>query len=222
MGTTIDSLGLQEMTAATEGRHIIFNEAINKIISLVQGGAIDYTATPPGTPAEGDLYLVGGSATAVWAGHDQEVALYYGASWKFFTPEEGWRLWLEDENTYRRYDAGGDIWVLDNPYDIYRTLTSGDTVNIDWSLGGKCKLTLDRASTALNMSGAVDGQLCRLLLIEDATGSRAITDGGSNILGGTDTPFPPTLSGANKRDLLAFWYDSTLNKYLHTAISKGF
>lgn len=40
-------------------------------------------ASPPGSPAEGDQYLVDGSATGAFAGMDYQIATYSGAAWSF-------------------------------------------------------------------------------------------------------------------------------------------
>jgi len=67
----------------------------------------DLTA-PPGGEAEGDRYIVGGSATGDWAGHDDDIAEYDGASWMFMTPEEGWFVHINDEDKF--YKFTGSVW----------------------------------------------------------------------------------------------------------------
>lgn len=56
------------------------------------------TAAPPGSPALGNLYIVPSGATGAWAGQTDKVAFYNGATWEFYTPAEGWRTWVSDEN----------------------------------------------------------------------------------------------------------------------------
>lgn len=48
-------------------------------------------ATPPGSPADGDTYVVGTSATGAWTGQDGNLAAYRGATsaWVFFAPQAG-------------------------------------------------------------------------------------------------------------------------------------
>jgi len=72
---------------------------------------------PPGTPSEGDRYIVGGSPTGDWAGHANAIAWYTGTAWAFDTPEEGWFVYIVDENKFYLFDgaawgafeAGGDM-----------------------------------------------------------------------------------------------------------------
>ena len=42
--------------------------------------------TPPTSPANGDRYIVGASATGAWATHDDELAILRGGTWQFHAP----------------------------------------------------------------------------------------------------------------------------------------
>lgn len=68
--------------------------------ALVQCTVISATTTAePGSPADGDLYLVPTGATGTdWAGEDGKLARYSGVlpGWEFFTPLEGWLLYVLD------------------------------------------------------------------------------------------------------------------------------
>ncbi len=66
-------------------------------------------SAPPGSPAEGDRYLVAAPATGGWLGHSGEIAEYDGDSWNFTAPNEGLAVWVEDENTHYRHD--GSAWA---------------------------------------------------------------------------------------------------------------
>ncbi len=68
----------------------------------------DLTA-PPGSPATGARYIVGGSATGDWSGHDDDIAEYDGSNWDYITPDEGFCTTVEDENIAYRYNGSG--WV---------------------------------------------------------------------------------------------------------------
>ena len=67
---------------------------------------------PPGSPSNGDRYLVSypaAAATGDWAGHDNEIAEYNGSSWDFTAVSEGMAMWIEDEDTVYTYN--GTEWV---------------------------------------------------------------------------------------------------------------
>lgn len=64
-------------------------------------------ATPPGSPADGDTYIVGPSPTGAWAGQADKVAVWSGTEWVFGTPRVGWVAYIEDEEVLSVYKAEG-------------------------------------------------------------------------------------------------------------------
>ena len=66
----------------------------------------DLTA-PPGSPAAGDTYIVGESATGDWETHDKEVAVWGGSDWVFYAPRTGWVAYIEDEEKLSVFKAAG-------------------------------------------------------------------------------------------------------------------
>ena len=84
------------------------NSALNIIDAVAQGNAINETNTPPGSPAEGDVYIVGTSPTGAWAGEAGKIAVYL-TGWVFLTPKEGWRFWEQTAEFERHYN--GTVWT---------------------------------------------------------------------------------------------------------------
>ncbi|TGP28194.1 DUF2793 domain-containing protein [Mesorhizobium sp. M2D.F.Ca.ET.232.01.1.1] len=109
--TVSNRLGITELAASQVDRSVTVNEAIAKL----EAGATFFAAiqvslnAPPGSPAEGDLYVVGTAGTGAWSGHDKNVALYYNAAWLFFVPFEGMFAWDQTSDSLKRYD--GSAWV---------------------------------------------------------------------------------------------------------------
>ncbi len=70
-----------------------------KLLDLLSRASIlDRNLTaPPGSPAEGDCYIPVATATGDWAGHEDDIAVYLGATWVFYTPKQGWLFYIEDE-----------------------------------------------------------------------------------------------------------------------------
>lgn len=68
----------------------------------------DLTA-PPGSPSEGDRYIVDSPATGAWSGHENDIAEYNEGAWEFYTPSEGWRVDIIDRNLVFRFS--GSQWV---------------------------------------------------------------------------------------------------------------
>lgn len=67
----------------------------------------DLTA-PPGGESEGDRYIVAATATGAWIGHENKIAEYNGSGWDFYTPTDGWRIDVVDEDALYRYS--GSAW----------------------------------------------------------------------------------------------------------------
>ncbi|NBS66857.1 MAG: DUF2793 domain-containing protein [Betaproteobacteria bacterium] len=64
-------------------------------------------AVPPGTPANGDRYIVGASPSGAWAGKAAQVAVRIEGAWTFFVPKIGWTCFIEDESVLSAYKATG-------------------------------------------------------------------------------------------------------------------
>jgi hypothetical protein len=102
-------LALPLMEAAQAQKHVTFNEALALLDGLVQLSVKSRTAgTPPTAAAEGERYLVASAATGDWSGKVGDVAIYLAGLWRFVTPQEGWTLWVDDENLLLVFD--GTAW----------------------------------------------------------------------------------------------------------------
>jgi len=112
------NLGL--MTGADEGDlyKLPLDALLRAVDSLVMGVFIAQQTSPPGSPSDGDVYLVGNAATGDWVGQDQKVARYSvvpDIGWEFYTPKKGWRIsekvgvagvtWEFDGSAWRRLDG---------------------------------------------------------------------------------------------------------------------
>lgn len=118
------------MTKATEGRlgvtrgyvlgqsgQVVADETNKNYrlwATLVQTTVKSMTlTTPPGSPADGDIYVVGASATGAWAGKDKQLAAWDASlstpAWFFVTPFDGLTVNLIGGGLYK-FD--GTNWNL--------------------------------------------------------------------------------------------------------------
>jgi hypothetical protein len=75
-----------------------FRAFLRMIDVLVQTAVISKTlAAPPGSPANGDRYIVAASPTGAWSGHAGSIAVWTtdnpatpGGLWEFYAPKFGW------------------------------------------------------------------------------------------------------------------------------------
>lgn len=84
-------------TAAAELRETF------RVLDVVGAGWIAVlsftTAAPPGSPQQGDAYLCPASATGIWAGHQNHLAIFTAVGWIFRSPRLGWIAVVLDQNT---------------------------------------------------------------------------------------------------------------------------
>ncbi len=121
-------LGITLIEQSQSQKEVTANEAFNRLDALLNTGAIDKdVATPPGSPAEGDVYIVASGATDDWATHENDIA-YYSQIWRFITPREGLIIWVNDEDALYRYD--GSAWALyTQNLPLLGVNTTADTIN---------------------------------------------------------------------------------------------
>lgn len=101
------NLALAYLEAAQSQKHVTVNEALSGLDVLVQLSVLDRDLTaPPGSPVEGDRYLVAAGATGAWAGQAGKIAAWQAGTWMFRTPRNGWKAWVADEAAFVFYDAG--------------------------------------------------------------------------------------------------------------------
>lgn len=100
-------------------------------------------------------------------------------------------------------------------------LTFGSTIALNAALANVFAVTLTASTGTLsNPTSPVDGQLIRVRVIQDGTGSRTLAFGTAYDFG---TAGAPTLStGAGKVDILGFEYVASLSKWCSVGSALGF
>src|SRR5262245_18934383 len=107
---TSPNLTLPYIVAAQAQKHVTHNEAIRALDALVQLMVLDKDlASPPGSPADGNRYIVAAGPTGAWAGQAGKVAAWQDGAWAFLAPREGWFAWVADED--KVYVYGGAVWA---------------------------------------------------------------------------------------------------------------
>ena len=91
---TTPNLALPYLAAAQAQKHVTVNEALDALDALVQLSVISAGLTAsPGSPIEGDRYIIASGATGAWAGWDASVAQFSGGAWHRQIPQTGWLVW---------------------------------------------------------------------------------------------------------------------------------
>ena len=89
-----------------------------------QQPVLDVINDPPGSPTEGQRYLLDTNPTGVWVGKAGQIATYNGTGWDYATPAEGWYVYDIDSNT--RYFYGGSSWSADGAGEANTASNVGD------------------------------------------------------------------------------------------------
>lgn len=124
---TTPILEMDELAAAQSQPEVIVNAALRTLEAAMQISALGYQNDPPGSPAEGDRYLVADTPTGAWVGHAQEVA-YYSGGWQFLQPMPGWRAYVVGDSEYAYDESSSGYWLPGGgggppPYDVGAMVT---------------------------------------------------------------------------------------------------
>lgn len=91
-------------------------DKVNDMISVVAQGVdwqesvLDELADPPGSPQEGDRYLILAAATGAWAGKEDNITTYVSSAWEFRAPDIGMAVVLEDVVRQKIYNGSAWVW----------------------------------------------------------------------------------------------------------------
>lgn len=122
--TDTANLGLPCIEGSQAQKHVTHNEALRILDTLVQLAVDDRDLTaPPGTPSEGQRYIVKAGATGAWVGRDGEIAAWQDGAWQFSTPRAGWLAYVIDEGALLAWT--GSVWV-----DAITALTSLNNMSL--------------------------------------------------------------------------------------------
>jgi hypothetical protein len=98
LGVLADS---QEMTPPE------LNGALQLLDTLVDCYLLaQYVDTPPGSPSDGDAYLIGGAPTGGWTGYPYKIAYCVDGGWRFAEPFNGLRAFVAATGAFIVYQDG--------------------------------------------------------------------------------------------------------------------
>lgn len=165
---TTPRLGAPELATSQANKE----ETVNEQVRYIEQGSGHFIikdrdlATPPGSPSDGDCYLVAASPTGAWSGHAGDIAFYLNTSWTFIEVIEGFTFWVNDENVFlaatsaSTFDQIGST-AATRPFhltvacsDETTALTTG-TAKVTFRMPRAVTLTAVRASVTTAPTGSV-------------------------------------------------------------------
>lgn len=103
---TLPGLGLKAGAPLYETGWNTWTDDNWRIVSaLIMGRAISVSTTLPGSPSDGDIYLVPSGAGS----HPNEIAIRDAGAWVYVVPVAGWRFYISDVQLMFEYN--GTIWT---------------------------------------------------------------------------------------------------------------
>jgi hypothetical protein len=157
-------------------KQVTYNEAMARLDQLVQPSVKSRTtATPPGSPAEGDTYIVAPSPTGAWTGQAGRLACWLAGAWSFTVPANGWLAYVVDTAEIAVCQSGAWSALVTNggtsvakfginaTADLTNRLSVGSDASLFSHAGTSHRLKLNKASAADTAS----------LVLQDNLSSRA-------------------------------------------------
>ncbi|WID98771.1 DUF2793 domain-containing protein [Bosea vestrisii] len=107
-------LGLPLLAAGQAQKHVTHNDALMRLDALVHLVVASRTQTvPPSAPEETSAYIVPADGTGVFAGHQDDLAIFEDGAWSFLPPRAGWQAWVSDEAEHHVWT--GTQWRRSQP-----------------------------------------------------------------------------------------------------------
>jgi len=159
------NIQVERVVANTTGQVPVLNDGTTTLAVMMQLHVKSRTTTTaPGSPAEGDAYIVPSGSSGYTGASTKDVA-FYSNGWATQTPKEGWRAYVEDEDTWVVYD--GTNWVEDRG--LVGSITAGITASTTQSQGQQpLTAIMNQVSTCANVDDVVTlpaaykGRICRV------------------------------------------------------------
>jgi hypothetical protein len=185
--STTPKLLMTLLEAGQASKEVVVNGSLITMDALVQLTILDRDLSAnPGSPAEGDVYIVKATGSGAWAGHDNAIAVYELAAWRFHTPAAGWWGYVQDEALYVTWTGAAWVPLTELVQDAVGAMVDGTLVYVDATpLLTRAALTGDvtasqgsNATTVVSSSETVAGKIELATQTETDTGTddvRAVT-----------------------------------------------
>jgi hypothetical protein len=109
---TLPGLGLTGFWNLGSAYKTGMDQNLLDLSTLSQLRAISRVTALPGSPTDGDIYIVPSGAGS----NPNEIAVRDNSAWAYYTPAEGYSAYVEDEDVFVVWN--GTAWVRQGNYDI--------------------------------------------------------------------------------------------------------
>lgn len=176
--STTARLNLPYIAPQQAQKQVTYNAAMALLDQLVQPSVLSRTiAAPPGSPAEGDTYIVGPAATGLWSGKSTKLASFRDGGWHFVTPSDGWLAYVADTAEIAICQSGAWASFVTNGGAALAKLGINTTADLTNRLAVSADATLlTHAGThhRVKLNKAASGNTASLLLQDNFSGRAEI------------------------------------------------
>jgi len=181
------------------------DDTLKLIDGILKLGVIDKDiSVPPGSPTDGDRYIVAAGGSGAWAGQDDNIAIRIEGVWEFRIPSLGWDAFVQDEGF--KYFWTGSGWTpqqaqpaLSEP--ISETVLTGAVI-MDLSLSRNFRTSGATANITLSFINIPANAIEIAWTFEqDVIGAHTVTFPVSTQWPG-GTPIVPSLGSLSKDEFL--------------------
>lgn len=102
--------GLPLLFTGQAQKEITHNEALLRLDALIIPSLTGSAGGPPGTPDEGDAWLIAEPSTGAWAQQSGKIATWHAGGWTFLQPQAGYMAWNKATGSHIVFD--GSAWRL--------------------------------------------------------------------------------------------------------------
>ena len=169
-------------------KQVTYNEAMRTLDTLVHPVVKSRTlSAPPGSPTEGDAYLVAASPSGGWSGKAGKLAVFVDGGWLFHAPLDGWLLYVEADDQFVQRQAG--VWspLLSSVHDL------SDYVEGTWTPG----ISFGGAAVGVTYGGSTAGRYTRIGRLCIATFMLHVSNKGSSTGAAALTGLPLAALGSS-------------------------
>lgn len=143
-------LALQEIAEGVASQAALHNQALREFEARTVRVLSNSTIAPPVTPSESDSYIIPVGSPNSWLGAANQIAVFIGGVWSYYTPIEGVTVWINNLDATYSYNgaawvpSGGGATPLTTKGDVYSYSTVGARVGVG---ANDTVLTADSAQT---------------------------------------------------------------------------
>ncbi len=133
------------------------NLALDVIDALLNSRVENMTTnTPPGSPADGVMYIVGASPTGAWVGHSKAIARYVadGSFWEFFAAGvQAWLVINKADGKLYIWTVATSTWTVASGAGLTNPMTAKGDLIVGDTGGAPIRLPVGTTGQVLTVAG---------------------------------------------------------------------